>query len=296
MAETGESWTRGGVGPAPRSLWSVSTEGRLTHLALAWEADEVLAADDSGGLYLIDAAGRLKGLTRGLRGITALAFADDGGCAAIGYDGQKVALVDRSLSITWSVSLYDKVVGVALDPFGRHLAVALGNRDVRIYTATRRRVADFEVVRPLRFLRFSAAEPKLVGAAEDGLLAAYGIAGKPLWDQRLFATCGDMAASGDASLILLAAFAHGVQRFDGTGTNRGTFVVEGTPARLSTCYDGSRLAVATLERHVYWTDRNGNLRWGGTAPDEVVAVRSDAAGASFVVGMASGRIERLGWG
>jgi hypothetical protein len=295
MAEVGESWVRGGVGPAPRVAWSFSTEARLTHLALAWESDEVIAADEAGGLYLLDPAGRLKAVTRGLKGVTALAFADGGNCAAVGYDGQKVALVDRNLSIAWSLALYDRVVGVALDPFGRHLAAALANRDVRIYTAARRRVADFETVRPLRFLRFSATEPKLVGAAEDGLLAAYSAAGKPLWDQRLFATCGDMAASGDVSTLLLAGFAHGVQRYDREGANRGTFVVEGTPARVSMCYDGSRIAVATLERQVYWTDRNGNLRWGGTAPDEVVAVRADGAGGSVVVGTASGRIERLGW-
>lgn len=296
MAEPDEFWTREGIGMAPRPLWSFSTEAPLTHLALGWEADEVVVADDSGGLYLFDPEGRLKHLTRGLTQITALAFADAGNCVAVGYDGQKIALLDQTLSIAWSITLYDKVIGLALDPFGRHLAVALANRDVRIYTTTRRRVAEIEVVRPLRHLRFSMTQPTLVGAAEDGLLAAYSLFGKPLWDVRLFATCGDMAVSGDLSHLLLAGFAHGIQRFDAAGTNRGTFIVEGTPARLATCYDGSRIAVATLERQVYWLDRGGNLRWAAAAPDDVAALRCDAAGKSIVVGFASGRVERLGWG
>lgn len=296
MTDADESWTREGVGLAPQPAWSFSTEGRLTHLALGWESDEVIAADDSGGLYLFDPNGRLKQLTRGLSKITALAFADAGNCAAVGYDGQKLALLDASLSIAWTLPLYDKIVGLALDPFGRHLAVALANRDVRIYTTTRRRVGDVEVVRPLRFLRFSATEPRFVGAAEDGLLAAFTVGGKPLWDQRLFATCGDMAASGDLSQVSLAGFAHGVQRYDSDGTNRGTIVVEGTPARLATSYDGSRLAAATLERQFYWLDRSGDLRWAAAAPDDIVALRVDAAGRSVAVGFAEGRVVRLAWG
>jgi len=296
MTDPDESWTREGVGLAPHPLWSFSTEGRLTHLALAWEADDVLAADDAGGLYRFDPNGQLKHLTRGLSKITAIAIADAGNCAAVGYDGQKLALLDASLAISWSLSVHDRITGLALDPFGRHVAVALANRDVRIYTTTRRRVGEAEVVRPLRFLRFSATEPKLIGAAEDGLLAAFTVSGKPLWEQRLFATCGDMAASGDVSQVSLAGFAHGVQKYDASGSNRGTIVVEGTPARLAACYDGSRLAVATLERQVYRLDRGGNLVWAAEAPDDVVGLRSDAAGRNLTVGFAEGRVVRLGWG
>ncbi|MBA3314121.1 MAG: hypothetical protein H0T47_12655 [Planctomycetaceae bacterium] len=294
MAGPNELWADDGVGTPPRTAWSVSTESKLIHLAVAWESEDTLAADDAGGLSLIDSEGRLRQLTRGLAGITAITIAATGEYTAVGY-GQKVTLLDRALSIVWSLSLHDRIVGLALDPFGRHLAVALGNRDVRIYTTSRRRIAEFEVVRPLRFLQFSATEPKLIVAAEDGLLAAYTIEGQPHWDMRLFATCGDMTASGDGSMILLAGFAHGVQRFDASGTNRGAFVVEGTPARISTCYDGSRIAAATLERQVFLLERSGNLRWAANAFDDVVAVRCDATGRSLTVGFAEGRVEKLSW-
>jgi hypothetical protein len=295
MADANEPWVETGVGRPPQTAWSFPTESRLSHLALAWESDEVIAADDAGGLYLFDAAGRLRQLSRGLSRIGALAIADTGNCAAVGFNERKVALLDASLSVAWSLTLYDKVVAVALDPFGRHLAVGLANRDVRVYTTARRRVAEFESVRPLRFLRFAAAEATLVGAAEDGLLASYDVRGRQNWDVRLFASCGDMTASGDATTILLAGFAHGIQRFDRTGTNRGAFVVEGTPARISVSYDGSRIAAATVERQVFVLDRSGDLRWAADAPDDVAAVRFDAAGRSIVVGFASGRVTRLGW-
>ena len=296
MTDTKDSWTTEGVGAAPQVAWSLATDGKLADLDLAWEADETLIADDAGGLSLIDAAGRLRQLSRGLSRIECVAFSGSGSCAAIAYDSRKVALVDRSLSIGWSMTLYDQITGLAIDPFGRHIAVALGNRDVRIYTTSRRRVAEIEVVRPLRFLRFSTTEPRLVGAAEDGLLVACGINGKLIWDQRLFATCGDLTASGDLSTVLLAGFAHGIQRFDADGTSRGAFVIEGTPSRLAVSYDGSRIAAATLERQVYFMDRGGTLRWAATAPEEVERLACDAAGRSIIVGFASGRVIRLAWG
>jgi hypothetical protein len=294
MAQANDSWTEDGVGAAPATIWSCSTESKLTHLAVAWESEDTLAADDTGGLSLIGPDGRLRQLTRGLADITAISIAATGEYAAVGY-GQKIALLDRSLSMIWSLSLYDRVTGLALDPFGRHVAVALGNRDVRIYTTSRRRIADFEVVRPLKYLQFSATEPKLIAAAEDGLLAAFGIGGKPFWDMRLFANCGDLAASGDGSMILLAGFAHGIQKFDGAGTNRGAFVVEGTPARISTCYDGSRVGAATLERQVFLLDRSGNLKWASTAFGDIAAVRCDASGQSLTIGFSEGRVEKLTW-
>lgn len=295
MTEPSDSWLEAGVGVPPKTLWSFSAESRLSHLDLSWEADEVLVADEAGGLSLIDATGRLRHVSRGLMKVDRVAFAESGNNLAVAYDEKKIALIDRSLAVVWSLNLYDKIVGLALDPFGKHLAVALANRDVRIYTATRREIAEFEAVRPLRFLQFAATEPLLIGAAEDGLLAAYDHEGRPKWDVRLFASCGDLTSSGDGATILLAGFAHGIQRFDRSGTNRGAFVVEGTPARIATCYDGSRIVAATVERQIYFLDRSGELRWAAEAPEDVAAVRCDAAGRSIVLGFASGRVTRCGW-
>lgn len=295
MAESYADWASDGVGTAPEVHWTFCAESRLRQVSLAWEADEVWAADDAGGLYAFDADGRLRQLTRGFPNISGLSCAATGNCAAIAFDEKKVAIVDRSLSVNWSMSLYDKIVGIACDPFGRHIAVALANRDLRVYTTNRRRLAEIEVVRPLRFLQFSTTDPTLIGAAEDGHLAAFQMTGKLLWEQRLFATCGDMAASGDLSTVLLAGFAHGIQRFQGTGANRGAFIVEGTPGKIAVSYDGSRIAAATLEKQIYWMDRSGNLRWGSETPEEVVSLHVGATGSSVIVGFAGGGITRLNW-
>ena len=39
-----------------------------------------------------------------------------------------------------------------------------------------------------------------------------------------------------------------------------------------------------------------NLRWAAAAPDDVVALRSDATGRSLAVGFGEGRVVRLAWG
>jgi len=295
MNDAAGTWIEQGVGTPPTIRWSFSTESRLSHLDIAWEADEVAATDDAGGVYRLDPNGRLRHVSRGLSRVGRIAFADVGTGLAAAFDERKVALLDESLAVMWSLTLYDRIVGLALDPFGKHLAGSLASRDVRIYTTSRRPIAEFEVVRPARFLKFAATEPLLIGAAEDGLLAAWQLSGKPLWDVRLFASCGDLAMSGNAATILLAGFAHGIQRFDAAGTNRGAFVVEGTPSRIATSYDGARIAAATIERQLYFLDRGGDLRWAAETPDDVVALACDAAGRSIIVGFASGLITRLGW-
>ncbi len=301
MAAIDDAWTETGTGTPPRVAWSFRAEGRLTHLVHAREADETFVADAAGGLSWLDPLGRLRQLTRGLPGVNAAAVADDGSCAAVGYDGQKLALLDRSLSVLWMATLHDDVTAVALDPFGRHVAVGLGNRDGLIYAtgrdgAARRRVADFEAIRPVRFLAFAATRPLLVAAADHGMLAAYSPAGKLLWDTRLWAGCGDVAISGDAGRIFLAAHAHGVQRYDGRGANRGTFLVDGTPGRLALSFDGTRLGVATLERHLYRLGGEGDLLWAATAPDDVAALAIDGPGRDLFVGFSEGRAVRLRWG
>ncbi len=295
MTASSDDWLSSGIGTPPTTRWSCSTEGRLAQLELAWESGEVLATDDSGGVSLFDAAGQVRHVSRGLTNVGPLAFSATGDGLAVATGETRVAVLDRNLSVVWSLNLYDRITALAFDPFGRHLAVALANRDVRIYTSTRRSIAEFEVVRPLKFLTFSASEPVLFGAAEDGLLGAFDLAGRSLWDVRLFTSCGDLAVSGSGSVILLAGFAHGIQRFDHAGANRGTFVVEGTPSRIATNYDGSRIAAATIERQIYALDRSGDLRWAASTPDDVVAMRSDASGKSILIGFASGRMVFVGW-
>ena len=75
--------------------------------------------------------------------------------------------------------------------------------------------------------------PDGLPAAEYGHLCCHQLTGEQIWAEKLWSNAGDMAVAGDGETILLAGFNHGIQLFDGQGTNRGAFVVEGTPNRVS---------------------------------------------------------------
>src|SRR5690606_36262174 len=89
MTDPHEAWLTGGVGTPPKVLWSFSTESRLVHLDIAWEADELLAADDAGGLYQCDPSGRLQHLSRVLPGVRHVPISETGDRRAAIYDSKK---------------------------------------------------------------------------------------------------------------------------------------------------------------------------------------------------------------
>ena len=55
-------WLTAGQGRTPQPRWSFSTEARLVSIELARETGEVLAADETGGLYLLNRSGQLATL------------------------------------------------------------------------------------------------------------------------------------------------------------------------------------------------------------------------------------------
>lgn len=283
------------AGRPPRQSWSHPLEGRLTHAALAWETEEVLVADDAGGLYLFDRDGTLKHLTRGYAGLRDLAISADGERALVVFEDRNMALFDRNLRSLWTKPLYDTILGVALDPFARHMAFATAGGRLHIMTTTKREIAELELTRPVRHVRFAMTHPYLNVAAEDGLLASIDFWGRIDWEERLFTTAGDLAINGNGSMILLAGFAHGIQRYNADGNNQGTFVVNGSPSLVSTSFSGEEIACATLERQIFRIDRRGKVIWRGTTSDDIVSIGLGATGQSLVVGLAEAGISRLDW-
>ena len=122
-----------------------------------------------------------------------------------------------------------------------------------------------------------------------------GWSGESVWQQKLWSNAGGFSMTGDAETIYLAAYHHGVQTFDGDGENIGAYVVEGTVSRVSASFEAQRLIAATLERHLYWLDVDGQMLWAAETPEDVAAVRCDPLWEWAVCGFDSGRIARLDW-
>ncbi|OYW20044.1 MAG: hypothetical protein B7Z55_07865 [Planctomycetales bacterium 12-60-4] len=293
MATGTPEWLKTGRGARPSQRWSFATDAPLADLDLAGESGEVLASDESGGLYRLDRRGRVQALTRMAHQIRLLAIADDGSSGAAVLDDTTLAWFDSHLGFRWRRELPDEAVGLAMSPLGTHVVATLASGMNVIFDADKRKTAAFESLRPLRFVEFLATEPAVVAAADYGFFAKYSLDGDIEWNERLWSTVNDLTVTGTGDTIALAGLAHGLQVYDSEGSSKGSFVLDGTAHRVATTYSKKRLAAATLERHLLMVDAEGELRWLVEAPDDISAVCLAPLGDWLVVGFAGGRIVRL---
>ena len=173
MSAGSEEWLYSGRGVAPTLRWSFTVDAPLTDLRVARETGEILAADSSGGLYLLDRRGRMISLIRTRHAIQRIAWADTGVGGAAALDDRTVVWFDRKLQFNWNREVPDDVLGLATDPHGTHVAISMADGVTAIYTAANRKVSRFETIRPLRYIQLLTTEMQLLAAAEHGLVGRY---------------------------------------------------------------------------------------------------------------------------
>ena len=288
-------WHRRGRGIEPTLKWTCNADGPLTALDLAAETGEVFAADEAGTLFRLDRDGRIAALTRLREPVRVLDWSDDGRFGVAVTGESTLHRLDYDLQSVWKINLPEVCLSAAIAPFGTHVVAGLANGRNLVYSEHKRRECEFETIRPLAYLQLSAALPLVIGAAEHSLLCCHLLSGEQVWQQKLWSNAGGFCMTGDAQIIYLAAYHHGVQTFDDEGQNIGAYVVEGTVSRVSTSFEAQRLIASTLEHQLYWLDVAGELLWAAEVPEDVSAVRCDPLGEWAVCGFDSGRITRLDW-
>lgn len=289
-------WLREGQGRPPKLKWSFRGEGAIVSLDLARESTEVFACDESSTLYRLTRMGKIAAVTHPRAPIQQLSWSDDG-LWGYGIDGDRNLIrFDRDLQIDWEYETHDDVLCISAAPFGNHVAVAHADGTNMILNERKRKIARFETVRPLQFIRFCGTEPVLFGSAENGLLCCHNLAGAQLWQERVWSNVGSMSVTGAGDIIYLANFGHGVQAFDGDGVSLGAYVLEGTVDKVSASYEPYRLIATTIEQFVYWLDTDGDLIWASGAPAGIVDLKCDPLGEWAVLGFETGDVMRLDWG
>ncbi len=295
-ATTPPRWLAEGRGLSPRVKWSTVIDAPLAAMDFAAEAGTLLVADQSGGLYRFDRRGRVADLSRGFHQIRHLSWADRGNAGTAILGDHRIVFLAHDMSIEWSLELSESISCAAIAPFGEHICISQANGMNHLLRSDRKRLARFETSRPIRFGRFLHSTPELVLAAEYGLLAKFDFAGRQLWEEKIWSNVGQLAVSSDGELIALAVFNHGIQKYSPTGESRGSYMVEGTPHMLGVSETGHRVAVATLEHHVYWIDGVGHMVWASTAPEPIRCLAVAPVGDTLYVGFEAGRILALEWG
>lgn len=288
-------WLSSGEGLSPTLRWSFATEAPLVALDMGRESGEVLAVDETGGLYRLDRRGQLLCLSRGLRGVRSAAWSDTNAAGAAIVGERKIYRLNGHLEAEWSVELPEAAMGVAVTPYGRQTAISLANGGNLVLGEQSEQLSVFETMRPLKWIQFLASEPVLIGAAEYGQVCAHQLNGEQLWSEKCFTSLGEMCAAADGETILLAAFNQGIQSLNGDGSTSDSYLVEGTVSRVSCSFNADRIAAATIERQLYWLDSDGQLLWATEVDDEIVRVLCDPLGEWLLCGLRSGHILRLDW-
>lgn len=289
-------WLRDGQGNPPTLRWAFTLEAPLVAMDLGRESGEVLAADDSGGLYRISRRGELLKSSQSLRGIRVVAWSDANTAGAVIVGDRKVLRLNGNLEAEWSVGLPEAALCVALAPYGRQTAISLANGGNLVLGEQSEQLSIFETARPLKWIQFLANKPVLIGAAEFGQVCAHRINGQRLWSEKCFASLGEMCASADGETVLVAGFNQGIQTFDGDdGSTKDSYLIEGTIGRVSCSFDAGRIAAASLERQLYWLNSSGRLLWSTEVDEEIVRVICDPLGDWLLIGLKSGHILRLDW-
>jgi hypothetical protein len=295
MTSASADWLHNGTGMAPRIAWVFATEAELVAVSTARESGDFFAADQLGGLYRLNRSGRVEALSHGLKNLRLLSWSDTGDVGAAVCGEGELCLLDAQMNLAWSTESPCGILGVAIDAYGHNVAIGLDNCDNVLLSADRKKLAQFETPRPLKFLQFCAGKPRLCSAADHGLLCTHDFDGREIWSERVWTSVGDLSVTESGKRMFIAGFAHGVQYYDRHGNSLGSYVVEGTPSKVSAGFFGERLVVATMERHLYWLDSDGALLWAAEVPEDVVSLICDPLGEWLVIGFASGRVMKLDW-
>ena len=295
FGESQPAWLSEGIGPAPRLQFRCRLDGGLAGMDCAREEGSLFAADNSGGVYRYDRRGSLTAVTRGQDGVRALSVSDDGSAVVCLIGPSRLAMLTGELQSRWQLDFHEQCLAAAVAAYGNYVVIAFANAENLVVDCNRQQISQFTSIRPLGHISFVVESPDIVGAAEHALLCRYSLKGKPEWDSSLGSNVGSLAVTADGRRIFLAGYNQGIQTYNGEGTAKKSFVVDGTVKCLAASASGKRIIAATVEGHLYWLDSDGEIVWTtGNVPD-VVKVCCDPLGDWFVVGMQDGTVARCGW-
>jgi len=290
------AWLAGAGKSSPRLVWHVPLRGESGVLSAGLENGTLFVCQGDGQLARYDARGQILSVVQLPVPPITLCWSADGSQGAVLLEDRTVFRLDRNLQQTHVLELPEHCLGMAISPYGNHLAVALLNGITTIYNDRGRRIARFETIRPMASLEFCCCEPILFSSAEHGLVCCHNLTGAMIWQQSTWSNVGNISVTGAGDMIYLASFNHGIEAFDGDGAAVGSYVLEGTVSRVRATFEPHRLIAATMERSLSWLSSSGELLWSTTVDGDIVDLVCDPLGQWAIAWIAGQGLYRLDWG
>ena len=265
-------------------------------LDFADEARTLLVGTRAGHLCLMNQNGDRVLEDRSFVGLRKLVWSDSGNIGVAVLGDSRMLCFDARLKPLWDASITGRIVSIAISPHGGHIAFSSDAARLHIVTADRKEIAKVDTMRAMEHLTFLAEAPELIGAAEFGQLCRFDLKGQEIWNERLMNNAGDMAVSEGGKRIFLAAFNHGVQVYDRSGTQLGSFAIDGIPCRVSASATKNRVAVLTLENRIFWLNFEGTIQWAvDISPDPPVHICTGPLGDRLFIATQSGCVLQVAW-
>ena len=283
-------------GSRPAEIFEDFFPEGVVAIDFADEARTLLVGTESGHLCLMNQNGDRLVEDRSFVGLRKLVWSDSGNIGVAVLGDSRMLCFDAKLKPLWNVSITGRIIGIAISPHGSHIAFSSDSARLHIVTADRKEIAKVDTKRAMEHLTFLAEAPELIGAAEFGQLCRFDLQGKEIWNERLMNNAGDMAVSEGGKRIFLAAFNHGVQVYDRSGTQLGSFAIDGIPSRVSASATKNRVAVLTLENRIFWLNFEGTIQWAvDISQDPPVHICTGPLGDRLFIATQSGCVLQVAW-
>lgn len=278
---------------APSVAWEFHTDLTLTGLALAREAQTLIAWDGGHVLYLLDRDGNLLARWPSPHPLQAAAISDDGQwIAALAADG-RVFWFDHEGRSASFVRGPTNPLSVAIDPQGWYILTSSTRGDNLVLDRRGRMVSGFRSQRPLRFVTFLQESPLILGAGEQGYLAAMTLYGRTVWKVLIAASLAGLTSDARGKLVITPANQQGLLRFNAGGTGRGAYPFDELPTSASLSAAGDLLLFGTMSQQGVLLRKGKHVLWRQELESKIIQVQLDALGRYGYLGLDSGRIVRI---
>ncbi len=295
-------------------LWREVTSGRVSSVALAASACDVVLGESGGRVSCYDILGVLRWTFDCGRANPYVATTAEGKRTAVLAEGTLWWLDDQG-QVLWQKPSLTGLVVVDVDRWGRRIVAAGEWQRSLVLAPSGRELGELDLLLVARFIVLSSLSGRCVLASEFGDVAAFdlaaleltgegwlegaatlrrlvdvatgaggregrarGAAQGRLWQRRLAMPVSDLAVSESGELILLASPQERVHAFNGEGERLGTYAVGARPSAVACDWAGSVLFFANGERQLLMMGRHGGLRFLQHTREPVVWLATDAGG------------------
>jgi hypothetical protein len=274
-----------------RPLWSQAVSSSLRGLSAARERGWHLAWD-AHTLFLVNDRGERQAQARPPGDLASASAADDGRSFVLVTEQGHVILLAPDLTPRWERSIDCRATAVAVDAFGRRIAVAGADGSLHLFDAAANRLWTSSSPRPLHFISFIPEKAFLVAAADFGLVFCFDAAGRCVWRDGVVAHLGSLGVSGDGGNIVLACFSEGAYAYSLAGgpKARRQLAIVAPCHLLATSYAGDVLLTVGLEPKLTLRRADGSVRAEAALEGRPVGLSFNPLGTQAVLATAEGKL------